>query len=122
MTSDGRKGTFEKIDALVRRKFFDPKFNGQDWNALVQKHRDLIVSANDDGTFEKEVNRLLAELGTSDTGFFHKKKPLPSRNSIKATFKSSETADGLRWVFQDVQPGGPADRAGCKSWGHASRG
>lgn len=114
MTLDERKGVFEKIDTLVRRKFFDPKFNGRDWSVLVQKHRDPILSANDDSTFEKEVNSLLAELGTSHTTFFNKKTPIPGRNSINATFKSSETADGLRWVFQDVQPGGPADRAGVK--------
>lgn len=114
MTPNERKQVFERVDALVRRKFFDPKFNGRDWSALVQQHRDAILSANDDGVFEKEVNRLLAELGTSHTAFFHKNTPIPSRNSINATFKSWEAADGLRWVFQDVQPGGPADRAGVR--------
>src|SRR5258708_26029811 len=32
-----------------------------------------------------KVNRLLAELGTSHTSFFHKTTPVPSRNSINAT-------------------------------------
>ncbi len=114
MTLNERKQILEKVDALVRRQFFDPKFNGRNWPALVEKHRDLIISTNDDRSFETEVNRLLAELGTSHTGFFHRNTPIPSRNSINATFKSWETEDGLRWVFQDVQPGGPADRAGVK--------
>ncbi len=114
MTVDERKTIFEKVDALVRQKFFDPKFNGRNWPALVQEHRDLILSASDDKVFERLLNRLLAELGTSHTSFFHKSTPVPSRNSINATFKSWETDDGVRWIFQDVQPDGPADRAGAK--------
>ena len=114
MTADERKEILEKIDLIVRKKYFDPKFNGRDWPALVDKHRDAIISANDQIAFEQEINRLLAELGTSHTSFFHKTTPIPSRNSINATFKSWETEDGPRWVFQDVQPGGPADRAGIK--------
>jgi carboxyl-terminal processing protease len=114
MTADERKTIFEKIDALVRQKFFDPKFNGRNWPALVQEHRDLILSASDDKVFEHQVNLLLAELGTSHTSLFHKTTPVPSRNSINATFKLWETEDGVRWIFQDVQPGGPADRAGAK--------
>ena len=106
MTPNERQELFEKVDALVRRKFFDPKFNGRDWPTLVQKHRDPILSASDDKIFEDEVNRLLAELGTSHTSFFHRNTPIPSRNSINATFKACETAGGIRWVFQDVQPGG----------------
>ncbi|MGA8595456.1 MAG: S41 family peptidase [Bryobacteraceae bacterium] len=114
MTADERKTIFEKVDALVRQKFFDPKFNGRNWPALVQDYRDLILSASDDNAFESQVNRLLAELGTSHTSLFHKSTPVPSRNSINATFKSWETADGARWIFQDVQPGGPADLAGAR--------
>jgi C-terminal processing protease CtpA/Prc len=114
MTQNERTKVFERVDSIVRRRFFDPKFNGRDWPALVQRHRDSILSTGNDKDFESEVNRLLAELGTSHTNFFHKTTPVPSRNSINATFKAWETADGSRWVFQDVQPGGPADRAGAK--------
>jgi carboxyl-terminal processing protease len=114
MTQNERTRTFERVDQIVRHRFFDPKFNGRDWPALVQQHRHAITSAADDQDFEREVNRLLAELGTSHTRFFHKTTPVSSKNSINATFRAWETDDGDRWVFQDVQPGGPADRAGAK--------
>jgi len=40
---------------------------------------------------------------------------ISSRNAIAASFRAVETpADGNRWVFQDVAPGGPADRVGIK--------
>jgi carboxyl-terminal processing protease len=114
MTSNERRTVFARVDDLVRRKFFDPKFNGRNWPALAQKHRDNILSASDDRAFEDEVNGLLAELGTSHTSFFNRNTPVPSRNSINATFRAWNTEDGMRWFFQDVQPGGPADRAGIK--------
>ncbi len=114
MTADDRKRILEKVDVIVRRKYFDPKFNGRDWRSLVDKHREAILTANDQVAFEQQVNSLLAELGTSHTSFFHKSTPVPSRNSINATFRSLQTADGPRWVFQDVQPGGPADLAGIR--------
>ena len=58
------------------------------------------------------ANALLAELGTSHIRFFNKNTPVPGRNSINATFKAWRTDDGERWLFQDIQPGGPADQAG----------
>ena len=40
---------------------------------------------------------------------------ISSRNAIAASFRAVETPlDGNRWVFQDVAPGGPADRADIK--------
>jgi carboxyl-terminal processing protease len=114
MTQNERTKVFERVDKIIRRRFFDPKFNGRDWPALVESHRDSILGTENDKRFEDEMNRLLAELGTSHTSFFHKTTPVSSRSSINATFKAWETADGSRWIFQDVQPGGPADRAGAK--------
>jgi carboxyl-terminal processing protease len=104
----------DNVDRLVRKKYFDPAFNGRDWASLVQKHRNAIISALDHVAFEREMNALLSELGTSHTAFFDGSTSVPSRNSINATYRAHETHSGRHWVFQDVQPGGPADRSGIK--------
>ena len=114
MNSNERNALLNKVDRLVLKHFFDPKFNGRNWPALLEKHRTSIISAGDDLAFEAGVNALLAELGTSHTRFFNKNTPVPGRNSINATFKAWRTDDGERWLFQDIQPGGPADHAGIK--------
>lgn len=114
MTTAERRELLNKVDELVRRKYFDPKFNGRNWPALVQEHEPRILNAADDESFEREMNSLLARLGTSHTHFLSPRTKIPSRNSINATFRAVETEDGLRWTFQDVQPGGPADQAGVK--------
>jgi carboxyl-terminal processing protease len=114
MTTNNRRKILTRIDDLVRRRYFDPQFNGRDWPRMVADHRDRILGAPDDEAFEHEVNVLLGGLGTSHTHFFGPKTPVPSRNSINATFRAVKTEAGNRWAFQDVQPGGPADRAGIK--------
>jgi carboxyl-terminal processing protease len=115
MTTAERKELLNKVDTLVRQKYFDPKFNGRDWPGLVREHEQRIVAAPDDDAFEREMNVLLSKLGTSHTHFLSPRTKVPSRSSINATFRAIPTEAGERWVFQDVQPGGPADRAGIKS-------
>jgi C-terminal processing protease CtpA/Prc len=113
MTAE-RKELLRKVDSLIRQRYFDPKFNGRNWPELVREHESRIVNASDDDAFEREMNALLGRLGTSHTHFLSPRTRVPSRSSINATFRAIETPAGARWVFQDVQPGGPADRAGIK--------
>ena len=69
LTLDERTKIFEKVCRLVETKHFNPAMNGADWNALVRSRRDQIIACDDPEVFEKEVNRLVAELKTSHTGF-----------------------------------------------------
>ncbi|MGH9398354.1 MAG: S41 family peptidase, partial [Terriglobia bacterium] len=49
------------------------------------------------------------------TGFFHQSvNRVPGRLAICATFRKTETPDGLHWMFQDVHEGGPAALAGIR--------
>ncbi len=114
VSREQREEILGKVDRLVRTKFFDPNFNGRNWPALVEQNREPIVSAGSPEEFELRMTALLKELGTSHTGFFRRESKVASRNSINATFRSRQTAEGTRWVFQDVQPGGPAEAAGIK--------
>lgn len=114
MTTAERKELLSKVDGLVRHKYFDPKFNGRDWPAIVREREERIINASDEDVFEREMNSLLSALGTSHTHFLSPRTKIPSRNSINATFRAVPTEAGDRWVFQDVQPGGPADQAGVK--------
>ena len=61
------------------------------------------------------MNAMLKDLGVSHTGFFHESAPrVAGRVAIAATFTKAETADGERWMFQDVHPGGAAATAGVQ--------
>ena len=101
LTREEREAVLEKVDRLVRRKYFDPKFNGKDWPALVQARRVQILDQEDADHFEKLMHDLVRQLGTSHTGFFHQDlRRVPARLAIAATLRKEETRDGLRWVFR----------------------
>lgn len=116
LTPDNKKQLFSKIASLVQEKFYDPGFNGRDWQQLVSQYRDRIEAAPSTKAFEDSVSELLAELQSNGLGLLGKNTKITPRNSIAASFRRvASTSEGDRWVVQDVQPGGVADRAGIKS-------
>lgn len=111
-----RRGVLWKVVTTTQQQFADPMLNGVDLSALAASEERAIVTSTDDDEFERRINALLQRLGTSHLGFFHERRPRsPGRIAIAATFMKSPTADGERWVFQDVHPGGVAALAGISS-------
>ena len=115
LTSKHKQHLISKIDRLVQEKFYDPNFNGHDWRSLVSQHREQIINSSSTEAFESSVTALLSELKSSGTGLLGPRTKITPRNAIAASFrKITNTPEGERWVFQDVQPGGVAERAGIK--------
>jgi carboxyl-terminal processing protease len=112
---DERTKIFEKVRRLVATKHFDPGMNGVDWDALAQSRKDQILASNEPQAFEKEVQKLVAELKTSHTGFRHANlRNIPARHAINATLRRIGANGNERWMFQDVHQGGPAYTAGIR--------
>ena len=115
LTHENKQNLLVRIDRLVREKFYDPNFNGQDWPKLVSQYRERILRSSTAPAFEEAVTALLSELHASGTGLLGKSTKIAPRHSIAASLRRvPNTAEGDRWVFQDVQPGGVAARAGVK--------
>ena len=115
LTLDERTKIFDKVCHLVETKHFNPAMNGVDWNALVQGHRDQVLASSEPEAFEKEVQKLVAELKTSHTGFRHAgMRNIPARHAINATMQRISQNGSERWMFQDVHEGGPAYAAGIR--------
>lgn len=115
MTRTERERCFTRTRQLVRDKYYDPQFGGKDWDAIAERHRSEVLSADTVQDFEKAANTMLEELGSGALGLLRASSKVSSRNAISASFRVVETAaDGLRWVFQDVARGGPADRVGVR--------
>src|SRR5260370_39513964 len=107
LTLDERTKVFDKVCRLVETKHFNPAMNGVDWNALAQSRRDQILACAELVAFEKEVQRLVAELKTSHTGFRHAgMRNISSRHAINATLQCVGINGSDRWMFQDVHLGG----------------
>jgi C-terminal processing protease CtpA/Prc len=98
---------------IIDRKFMGPAV---DLSSLRARHEHAVVGSETPEAFEQALTNVLKDLGTSHTGCFHEGRPrVAGRVAIAATFAKAETADGMRWVFQDVHPAGVAARAGVRS-------
>ena len=110
-----RRVVLDKVLETVGKKFVAPNQKWPDIKKLRDEHETHILGSATPEELERAMNRMLQTLGTSHTGFFHQSRPRAAgRIAIAATFTKAETADGLRWVFQDVHPGGVAARAGIR--------
>jgi C-terminal processing protease CtpA/Prc len=114
LSSQARAKIVHAVEKLVRTKFVN--LAGVD---LDQWARDLCAFTGPtlDCTaenFEQAVRHALQELKSSHTGFYHgvENRFLP-QHSINATLTNCVSL-GRRWVFVDVFPEGPADRAGIR--------
>ena len=58
---------------------------------------------------------MLAELSPRTLGLLSEKTKINPRNAINASFSVQSIEGGLRWVFQDVLPGGVAEKAGVQT-------
>ena len=115
LTRSEREEMLRKIDGAVAQKYYDRNFNGKDWKRLVEVHAQFIINADSDVAFEAAVNDLLNEVGSSALGLLGPSTAITPRSSINASLRAVQNAaDGERWAFQDVLPGGVAERAGLK--------
>ncbi|MGE3507256.1 MAG: S41 family peptidase [Vicinamibacterales bacterium] len=87
-----------------------------DWRGLFAANGASLERANSRTAFETEMNRVLAQGRLSHVAFFHSSgSSAPARYAINATFCPADLGGaGERWMFQDVHPGGPAERAGIR--------
>ena len=115
LTRSDRQNLLGKITTLVAEKYYDPAFGGKDWKEIVSKHTESIVKAETADGFEAAVTDMLHEVHSSGMGLLGPTTKITPRSAINASFRKVETsADGGRWVFQDVLPGGVAARAGVQ--------
>jgi carboxyl-terminal processing protease len=110
-----RETLLSKIENAVSEKFYDPAFNQASWQKIVARHREPIVNAASTEAFEKAVANMLHELSPKTLGLLSERTAINPRNAINASFTVQQVSDGLRWVFQDILPGGVAAQAGAKS-------
>ena len=109
-----RSTILTKIEAAVAKNFYDPAFDERAWQATVGLHRERILNAEGAGGFENAVNAMLTDFSPKSLGLLSERTPINPRSAINASFSVQPTSAGLRWVFQDVLPGGVAAKAGAQ--------
>ncbi|MEO6435757.1 MAG: hypothetical protein ABIP55_08340 [Tepidisphaeraceae bacterium] len=101
--------TFDSLDRTVRTHFYDPHFNGRDWNAISARHRERLADVKSDADFQRLGQRMLEELGVSHVAF-----QLPSESGPTMGLAALwETIDDNP-VIVDIDPASGARAAGLR--------
>lgn len=125
---------FEQVWQTVRENFFDPRFNGVDWQAIRQKYQPQAAKTNSTEALSGVINQMLAELKTSHTRFYNSTEPAYYqlagifRSSVQAKLKPflpngkleytdigtvTQKVDNKTFI-QAILDGSPAAKAGLK--------
>jgi carboxyl-terminal processing protease len=100
-----------EIDQIVRAQFWDPKFNGADWDAAVLRAAQELPKAASAAERDAVYDRLLAALSDSHT-FRVPAGRLPERGLATAGLRIGRDGDG--YAVKGVLPGHAAERAGLR--------
>ena len=70
-----RMEAFEAVCRTIDERFYDPEFNGRDWDAIVDEYRPRVANVKNDEKFFVLVNEMLFELGVSHLGLIPDEHP-----------------------------------------------
>lgn len=109
-----RQKTFEKVWKIVRERFFDPNFNGVDWNKAHDRYAPLLAAVASDAEFYTLLNRMVGELKVSHMQI------VPPEAIKQLTAPPVTTGLTLRMVEDQlvvmrIVPGSSAEREGIRT-------
>ncbi|MGH2412224.1 MAG: S41 family peptidase [Microcystaceae cyanobacterium] len=73
--SGANTSVFEQVWETVEENFYDPNFNGVDWQALRQKYEATARQAQSKKELALTINQMLSALKTSHTHFYTPEEP-----------------------------------------------
>ncbi len=105
---------FEHAWRQVRRKFYDEKLHGVDWDAMKTNYARFLPFITDNHDFAEMLSEMLGELNASHTGSGYRPK-VPDADKTAALGLMWDTAwDGEGLRVAEVIRGGPCAKAGSK--------
>jgi carboxyl-terminal processing protease len=66
---------FDEVWQTINDNFYDPKFNGINWQSMREKYKPQAVQAKSSQEFATIINMMLAELRTSHTRYYTPSEP-----------------------------------------------
>jgi len=82
---------FDKVWQIINEEFWDPNFNGVDWENAKKRYKPKALAAKDHESFAEIINQMLAEVKTSHTRYFTKWDL--GYYGLQAVFKSAALAE-----------------------------
>ncbi len=98
----------------VKKKFYDPKLHGVDWDYYYNNYKQFLPYINNEYDFQVLLSEFLGELNASHTGGRYSPS-FPNGDETAALgliYDLGRKGDGL--LVKEIIPGGPFDRAGSQ--------
>ena len=113
-TAGERAYIFEHAWRQVKKKFYDPKLHGVDWNLYHKTYARFLPYINNNYDFQELLSEMLGELNGSHTGGRYAPQPVnaDATASLGLFFDEMSTAAGLK--ITETIMGGPVDKAKSK--------
>jgi carboxyl-terminal processing protease len=114
LTPKERQEVFEKIWKEIRDHYYDPSFNGVDWNEVHQRYTPLVASSANDQEFYALMAQMTSELHDAHTRFNSPEqwKNFRRQQGVTVGFNVDDV-DG-KTVVTSVIPGSDAAHAGIE--------
>jgi carboxyl-terminal processing protease len=114
LTAKDRKEVFEKIWKEIYNHYYDPSYNGVDWNEVRQRYSPLVEATKSDQEFYALMSQMTSELHDAHTRFNSPEqwKNFRRQQGVTVGF-SVDDVDG-KTVVTSVIPGTDAAHAGVE--------
>ena len=114
LTAKDRREVFEKVWREIRDHYYDPSYNGVDWNAVHQRYAPLVETTSRDQEFYSLLSQMTSELHDAHTRFSSPEqwKSFRRQQGVTVGF-SVDDVDG-KTVVTSVIPGTDAAHVGIE--------
>ena len=114
LAADARQRAFNFVWETIRDRYYDPNFNGVDWNAVRARYEPQAMQAKDDDAFWDVLDRMTGELHDAHTRVESPKRVELRQRDESITFGLSIALLDDRLALSAVNPDSDAWWAGVR--------
>jgi carboxyl-terminal processing protease len=112
LSKKDRVAVFEEVWRRISERYYDPSFNGVDWNSVHDRYRPRIDQVGEDNEFYVLLNRMVGELHDAHTRLHTPRERMDRERLLAVTPGISVWEVENKPVVISVDPGSEAERAG----------
>jgi Tol biopolymer transport system component/C-terminal processing protease CtpA/Prc len=109
-----REYIFNHAWRQFKKKFYDPKLHGVDWDMYRKTYAKFLPHIADNYDFRELLSEMLGEVNASHTGGRYSPQPVNADATASLGLLYDETNAGNGLVISEVISGGPLDKANSK--------
>jgi tricorn protease len=99
---------FDEAWSTLNRYFYDPKFNGHDWQALHDQYEPFIEGARTPDEMRRDIGLMIGDMDSSHSGIGHRSALTVHTGRLGLRFVREDYEAGKGLVVREVVPLGPA--------------